>query len=390
MAHPSRKVHRELALTLLLEKANTQGYLTTDDLMEAYPDVRQDTERLSVLLLALRQRGLDVVDSSPQIPPPPDSFSLEEEDAPLSAIEEIPSNDSIGLYLKEMSIVPLLSPEEERSLAIRIEKGRKAKKECLKYNGRKTSLRCRNLEALIRDGEAAREHLIKANTRLVVSVAKRYIGRGVPFLDLIQEGNLGLMKAVEKYDYTRGFRFSTYATWWIRQSVSRCIADQARTIRLPVHMSDRIRQISKVSRQLEQRLGRPPLPDEIAEVVGISAKKVQWILKVSWLPLSLESRIGDDEETELGAFIPDDGPTPLQSAYQSMLREKINEVLATLSPREARILRLRFGLEDGISYTLEEVGQKFGLTRERIRQIENRALRRLRHPKRARQLKEYL
>jgi RNA polymerase primary sigma factor len=389
VAHPSRKARREIALTLLLEKANTQGYLTTDDLIEAYPDVRHDTERLSVLLLALRQRGLEVIDPSHQLEAPADLEFPEEEEI-LPPIEGISSDDSVGMYLKEMSVVPLLSAEEERALAIRIEKGREAKEKCLQYNGRKTAAHCRQWEAIIRDGEAAREHIIKANTRLVVSIAKRYIGHGVPFLDLIQEGNLGLMKAVEKYDYTRGFRFSTYATWWIRQSISRAIADQARTIRLPVHMSDRIRQIYKASRQLEQKLGRPPSPEEIGDSIGMSAQKVQWVLKVSWLPLSLESRVGDDEDTELGMFIPDDGPTPLQHAYQNMLREKINEVLATLSPREARIIRLRFGLEDGIAYTLEEVGQKFGLTRERIRQIENRALRRLRHPKRARQLKEYL
>ena len=217
------------------------------------------------------------------------------------------------------------------------------------------------------------------------------MGRGVAFLDLIQEGNLGLMKAVEKYDYKRGFRFSTYATWWIRQTISRAIADQARTIRVPVHMSDRIRQMYKVTHDLEQSLGRQPTVEEIARALKLSTAKVQWIMKVSWLPLSLESPVGDDEESELGHFIEDEfSPTPLQSAYQSMLKEKLEEVLASLSPREAHILRLRFGLDDGNPYTLEEVGQKFGLTRERIRQIEGRALRRLRHPKQSGQLKEYL
>jgi RNA polymerase primary sigma factor len=241
------------------------------------------------------------------------------------------------------------------------------------------------------DGQNAREHLIKANTRLVVSVAKRYIGRNVAFLDLIQEGNLGLMKAVEKYDYHRGFRFSTYATWWIRQTITRAIADQARTIRVPVHMIDRIRQMYKANHELEQRLGRPPTTEELAEALHLTVHKIQWILKVSWLPLSLESPVGDDEESELGMFIEDEfSPTPLQSAYQSMLKQKLSEVLSTLSPREARILQMRFGLDDGTAYTLEEVGQKFGLTRERIRQIEGKALRRLRHPRRARQLKEYL
>jgi RNA polymerase primary sigma factor len=244
---------------------------------------------------------------------------------------------------------------------------------------------------MVAEGQAAREHLIKANTRLVVSIAKRYMGRSLAFLDLIQEGNLGLMKAVEKYDYHRGFRFSTYATWWIRQTITRAIADQSRTIRVPVHMIDRIRQVYKAMHNLEQQLGRVPTAEELAEKLQVSAQKVEWILRVSWQPLSLESPVGDDEESELGMFIEDEfSPTPLQSAYQSMLKEKLAEVLSTLSPREARILQMRFGLDDGMSYTLEEVGQKFGLTRERIRQIEGKALRRLRHPRRARQLREYL
>jgi RNA polymerase primary sigma factor len=243
----------------------------------------------------------------------------------------------------------------------------------------------------IQDGLLAREHLIKANTRLVVSVAKKYIGRGVPFLDLIQEGNLGLMKAVEKYDYHRGFRFSTYATWWIRQTITRSIADQGRTIRVPVHMIDRIRQLYRMIHEMEQKLGRMPQVDELAIELGVTMRKVQWMMRVSWLPLSLESPVGDEEDSELGMFVEDDlTPAPIQVAYSNMLRDKIEEVLATLSPREARILRLRFGLDNGRAYTLEEVGQKFGLTRERIRQIEGKALRRLRHPRRARQLKDYV
>jgi len=244
---------------------------------------------------------------------------------------------------------------------------------------------------VILSGLAARDHLIKANTRLVVSIAKKYLGRGVPFLDLIQEGNLGLMKAVNKYDYRRGFRFSTYATWWIRQTITRSIADQGRTIRVPVHMIDRIRQLYKIARRLEQELGRPPKVEELSNALDTPIDKVQWMLQVSWLPLSLESPVGDDEDSELGMFVEDeDTPSPSQVTFQKMLGEKLEDVLATLSPREARILRLRFGLENGKAYTLEEVGEKFGLTRERIRQIEGKALRRLRHPMRSRQLREYL
>jgi RNA polymerase primary sigma factor len=386
-----RRRNREI-LDLLLEKASVQGYLTTDDLLEVYPDVGEDAERLSVIMLSLRHRGVDVVD-----PEALDAPSAEALAAPNleSWAEPEPtdysSDDSVGMYLKEMSRVPLLKADEEFKLAIRIEDGRRAKVELMRAPGRQRTLERQRLEALVQEGVLAREHIIKANTRLVVSIAKRYMGRGVPFLDLIQEGNLGLMKAVEKYDVHKGFRFSTYATWWIRQTITRSIADQARTIRLPVHMSDRIREIYKATRDLEQRLGRVPTLEELAAELKLDLEKLQWIFKVSWLPLSLESPVGDDEESDLGMFIEDEfSPTPLQSVYQSMLREKIDEVLGTLSPREARVLRLRFGLDTGVPYTLEEVGEKFGLTRERIRQIEGKALRRLRHPRRARQLKEYL
>ena len=310
---------------------------------------------------------------------------------PESNFEGVASVDTVGLYLREMSRVPLLKTEEELSLAKRIEKAKNAKKALAKLNGAATVKKKNDLQAFIHDGLLAREHLIKANTRLVVSIAKKYIGRGVPLLDLIQEGNLGLMKAVEKYDHHRGFRFSTYATWWIRQTITRAIAEQGRTIRVPVHMIDRIRHLFKTAHELEQKLGRPPSTEELAETLDVDPRKVQWMLRVSWLPLSLESPIGDDEESELGMFVEDNtSPTPTQIAYQNMLTEKIQEVLATLSPREARILRLRFGLENGRNYTLEEVGKKFGLTRERIRQIEGKALRRLRHPCRSRLLKEYL
>jgi RNA polymerase primary sigma factor len=392
MAHPERRHKHQEALQMLLEKASIQGYITTDDLLDVYPDVGDDAERLSVIMLSLRHRGVDILDEERYDLAVMDGLVEPElEGWRESESTSMVSDDTVGLYLKEMSRVPLLTVEEEYQLAIRIEEGRKAKASLLRSPGRKRSPERGRLEALFQDGLQARDHLIKANTRLVVSVAKRYIGRGVPFLDLIQEGNLGLMKAVEKYDVHKGFRFSTYATWWIRQTITRSIADQARTIRIPVHMSDRIRQIYRVTHDLEQRLGRVPTTEELAAEMGLDLKKVQWINKVSWLPLSLESPVGEDEDSELGQFIEDElSPTPMQSVYQSMLKDKIDEVLGTLSPREARVLRLRFGLDDGTAYTLEEVGEKFGLTRERIRQIEGKALRRLRHPRRARQLKEYL
>ncbi len=380
---------------MLLEKADVQGYLTTEDLMEFYPDVSKDAERIESVMVNLRRHGVEILDGDLD----PDLAEIESESSLPSSdmdsfnnLENISSDDTIGLYLKEMSRVPLLSMTEELDIARRIETGRESKKELDRSNGGGPPDRKVILQGEVEDGFLAREHLIKANTRLVVSVAKRYMGRGVPFLDLIQEGNLGLMKAVEKFDYHRGFRFSTYATWWIRQTITRSIADQGRTIRVPVHMVDRIRQLYKLTHEMEQTLGRVPTTPELAEKLELPTEKVEWMLQVSWLPLSLESPINDDEEdSELGQFVEDQlTPTPLESTYAKLLREKIEEVLDTLPPREARILRLRFGLENGHNYTLEEVGEKFGLTRERIRQIESKALRRLRHPRRSRQLREYL
>lgn len=393
MTNPGRHKRNIEILSMLLEKADVQGYLTTEDLMEFYPQVSEDADRLEAIVLALRRRGVDILDQEDG-----DGTFEENEEAisdgeidPLIDLTRISSDDTVGLYLKEMSRVPLLSVEEELDIAKRIERGNLARHDLGRQSGGNGSKR-QDLEFLVGDGQMAREHLIKANTRLVVSIAKRYIGRGVPFLDLIQEGNLGLMKAVEKYEYQRGFRFSTYATWWIRQTITRAIADQGRTIRVPVHMVDRIRQLYRTTHEMEQRLGRIPTTDELAEEIGVNTNKVEWMMRVSWLPLSLESPINDDEEdSELGMFIEDQvTPTPIQSTYSNLLREKVQQVLDTLPPREARILRLRFGLENGRAYTLEEVGQKFGLTRERIRQIEGKALRRLRHPRRARQLKDYL
>jgi RNA polymerase primary sigma factor len=396
VANPGRRVRNVEILNMLLEKADVQGYLTTDDLIEVYPDISRDAEHLEAVLVMLRRRGVDILDHDQSTPyffdDVADDSSLDTEVNIFADLDPVSSDDTIGLYLKEMSRVALLSAEEEVGLAQRINRGRAAKRSLQRLNGRTPPERREELELQINDGLLAREHLIKANTRLVVSIAKRYIGRGVPFLDLIQEGNLGLMKAVEKYEVERGFRFSTYATWWIRQTITRAIADQGRTIRVPVHMVDRIRQLYRTTHEMEQKLGRSPTTEELAEQLNVPVNKVDWMMRVSWLPLSLESPINDDEEdSELGQFVEDQTtPTPIQSAYTKLLREKVEEVLETLPPREARILRLRFGLENGRTYTLEEVGQKFGLTRERIRQIESKALRRLRHPRRARQLHEYL
>jgi len=394
VSNPSRRKKSTEKIRMLLEKADLQGYLTTEDLIEVYPDVGQDVERYYTIVSVLRRRGVEFYEPDAELSQGEDEIPLDGESDYSTYLsgESFSSDDTIGLYLKEMSRVPLLSGDEEVELAKRIERGRQAKRELEKLPMRGNAARRRELEALINDGLQAREHLIKANTRLVVSIAKRYMGRGVPFLDLIQEGNLGLMKAVEKFEYKRGFRFSTYATWWIRQTISRSIADQGRTIRVPVHMVDRIRQLYRRTHEMEQKLGRAPNNEELAEELGVPSEKVEWMMRVSWLPLSLESPINDDdEESELGMFVEDQvTPSPIQTAYTNMLREKIEAVLETLPPREARILRLRYGLENGHQYTLEEVGQKFGLTRERIRQIEGKALRRLRHPRRSRQLKEYL
>jgi len=389
VANPGRRNRSAEILSMLLERADVQGYITTDDLIEVYPEVSRDADRLEAMLTALRRRGIDILDHDEE---QEDDRPQSDMDPSYSGLDTVSSDDTIGLYLKEMSRVPLLTVEEELELAKRIERGQMAKRALERSNGSTSPKRRKELEEQIQDGIQAREHLIKANTRLVVSIAKRYIGRGVPFLDLIQEGNLGLMKAVEKYEYQRGFRFSTYATWWIRQTITRSIADQGRTIRVPVHMVDRIRQMYRLTHEMEQKLGRVPNNEELAKEMNLPPAKVDWMMRVSWLPLSLESPINDDEEdSELGMFVEDNlTPTPIQSAYSKLLRDKIEAVLETLPPREARILRLRFGLENGHTYTLEEVGQKFGLTRERIRQIESKALRRLRHPRRSRQLREYL
>jgi RNA polymerase primary sigma factor len=388
------------ALDTLLEKADLQGYLTTGDIMEVFPWDGDDDERLLELFGMLHRQGVEIVIEE-EVESEPDlskleAISLDLNSSPLETVlmpnlENISADDSVGLYLKEMSRVPLLTLAEEVNLAQRIELAKQSKARLLRMNGKGSSKNRRALENDVQDGILAREHLIKANTRLVVSVAKKYIGRGVAFLDLIQEGNLGLMKAVSKFEYQRGFRFSTYATWWIRQTITRSIADQSRTIRIPVHMTDRLRMMYKAAHRLEQCFGRPPTQEELCLEMGIGHDKLQWMLEVARIPVSLESPVGEEDDTELGMFVEDTiTPSPSQTTYEHLLHERVEQVLSTLSPREARILRLRFGLENGHPYTLEEVGHKFGLTRERIRQIEGKALRRLRHPCRARLLREYL
>jgi len=391
-------------VSTLLEKAEAQGYLTIDDILEVLDDeLLDDEEALDGIVKALRKAGIDIELESRAANNEAFEEKPAEEEEEEEALDngkdtwgndaydltEIGVDDTVALYLREMSRVPLLSNSEEVSIARRIEEGREAQL-VLGNNGHDPDERFR-LQNLINDGLDARDHLIRANTRLVVSIAKKYVGRGVPFLDLIQEGNLGLMKAVEKFEYQRGYRFSTYATWWIRQTITRSIADQGRTIRVPVHMSDRIRRLYRRAQEIEQESGTRPTPEQLAEEFNLEPRKVQWMMRVSWQPLSLERPVGDDEDSELANFIEDDSaPTPADTTHQMLLRDKLEESLSTLSPREVRILRMRFGLQNGRSYTLEEVGKKFGLTRERIRQIEGQALRRLRHPSRSRSLRDYL
>ncbi|MCU0521295.1 MAG: sigma-70 family RNA polymerase sigma factor [Anaerolineae bacterium] len=388
----------------LLQKAEAQGFLSVDDVLEVLASL-QGQESLESVLADLRQAGVEI-EAADEAGDEEDEAEDEEADADLAFLEGIEEenldwdedvynldgigiDDTVALYLREMARVPLLSTEEEVSLAKSIEAGRDAER-LVAGNGH-TSEEQAHLDQVVQEGLEARDHLIRANTRLVVSIAKKYIGRNVPFLDLIQEGNLGLMKAVEKFEYQRGYRFSTYATWWIRQTITRAIADQGRTIRVPVHMSDRIRRLYRRAQEIEQERGTRPTPEELAAEMGLEPRKVQWMMRVSWQPLSLERPVGEDEDSELSNFIEDDQtPTPADTTYNGMLRDRIEEVLSTLNPREVRILRMRFGLHNGRSYTLEEVGQKFGLTRERIRQIEGQALRRLRHPSRSRDLKDYL
>ena len=378
----------------LLGLGNTQGYVTYDDVMKAVPEAELNIEQLEDALAALIERGIeisdaDLVESVDVQEPKKEEASVEISPADID-LTAIDVDDSISLYLKEIGRIPLLTAEQEVSLAKRMEAAVDARRR-LRKNGRLSWETREELKWIIRDGRAAKEHLIQANSRLVVSVAKKYVGRGVPFLDLIQEGNIGLIRAVKKFDYHRGYKFSTYATWWIRQAVTRAIADQGRTIRVPVHMYEQINRLARVSRQLVQELGRDPTTEEIAGELGVSPKKVERTIKVSQRPLSLEMPVGEEDDSFLGDFIEDsEAPSPTDQASQQLLREQIDDIFASLTPREVRILQLRFGLVDGYSYTLEEVGKKFGVTRERIRQIEAQALGRLRHPSRSRKLRDFL
>jgi RNA polymerase primary sigma factor len=387
------------ALARLIELGRQKSFVTIDDILSFFPEAEQDVDQLEEAFAALISAGIPYVDDVTVGAPTEDELTAVEEEAEEEAhhaaaiddnyLANIDTDDTIGLYLKEVGRVPLLTAEEEVQLAKRIEQGRLAREELAKGN---VSLRRRGeLQMHIEDGWLAREHLITANSRLVISVAKKYMGRGVPFLDLIQEGNIGLIRAAKKFDYRRGHKFSTYATWWIRQAVTRAIADQGRTIRVPVHMGDQINKLLRVQHQLTQRLGRDPSVDELAEALEVTPQKVENMIQVARRPLSLETPTDDEEDSVLGDFIQDEEvPAPDETATYNLLREHLDVVLNGLPPREVRILQLRYGLLDGQAYTLEEVGRKMGVTRERVRQIEAQALSRLRHPAIRRRLREYL
>ncbi len=385
------------ALARLVALGREQGYITFDDIVELLPDAEQDVEQLDEAFAALLHAGIVYTEESPEQEP---DDHVSEENEYIHGKSELPPpeedllanidiGDTIGLYLKEAARIPLLTANEELELAQRIERGRMAREELAR--GNVSPHRHNELHQLIRDGWIAREHLITANSRLVISVAKKYIGRGVPFLDLIQEGNIGLMRAAKKFDYHRGYKFSTYATWWIRQAVTRAVADQGRTIRVPVHMGDQISKMQRVQHQLKQKFGRDPSTDEIAFVLDVTPKKVEYMIQVARRPLSLQMPIGDEEEDMLGDFIEDqEAPPPDELATDNLLREHVRDILSRLPPREARILQLRYGLLDGQTLTLNEVGRKMGVTRERVRQIEAQALRRLRSLGLQRELRAYI
>jgi RNA polymerase primary sigma factor len=387
------------AIQQLVEVGRQKNFVTYDDILRFFPEAERDIDQLDEAHAALQAAGIEVVDTVDAEDASDDDLEENESESDSDSMQElghddtylsaIDADDTIGLYLKEIGRVPLLTAAEEVSLAKRMEKAKFARERLAK--GGLAPKKRAELQGVVEDGMAAREHLITANSRLVISVAKKYIGRGVPFLDLIQEGNIGLIRAAKKFDYHRGHKFSTYATWWIRQAVTRAIADQGRTIRVPVHMGDQINKMLRVSHQLTQDLGRDPTTDELGDALNVTAKKVESIIQIARRPLSLETPTDEEEDSVLGDFIQDeDSPEPVEIATHNLLREQIAEVLNGLPPREVRILQLRYGLLDGESYTLEEVGKKMGVTRERVRQIEAQALSRLRHPIHRRKLRDYL
>jgi RNA polymerase primary sigma factor len=385
-------------ISRLVELGRQQGFITIDDILHYYPEAEQEVDQLEEVFAALISAGIPYLEDKDAVEPTEDELEDEEQAEGRSKsigrdhddlLANIDISDTIGLYLKEAASVPLLTAIQELELAQRIERGRLAREELAK--GNVSQRRHRELRRLIEDGWQAREHLITANSRLVISVAKKYMGRGVPFLDLIQEGNIGLMRAAKKFDYHRGYKFSTYATWWIRQAVTRAIADQGRTIRVPVHMGDQISKMLRTQHQLKQKLGRDPTVEELAETLEVPLNKVEHMIQVARRPFSLEMPIGDEEDGLLGDFIEDhEAPAPDETATFNLLREHLEEMLDKLPPREARILQLRYGLNDGKILTLNEVGRKMGVTRERVRQIEAQALRRLRSPRIQRELRGYI
>ena len=359
----SAQPEKKTVLRELIEMGKSKGHLSTKEIMDALGELDFDPEHVEKFYDTLESQGVEIVDDFEDIQLDDAELAKAEELDPSLGADGVAIDDPVKVYLKEIGRVPLLTPDEEVDLAVRISHG----------------------------DEAAKKRLSEANLRLVVSIAKRYLGRGMQFLDLIQEGNLGLIKAVEKFDYTKGFKFSTYATWWIRQAITRAIADQARTIRIPVHMVETINKVKKVSSQLLHANGREPSAEEIAEELEMPVEKVREIMRVAQEPVSLETPIGEEEDSHLGDFIPDDdAPAPADAASHTLLKETLGSVLDSLTPREEKVLRLRFGLEDGRSRTLEEVGKEFNVTRERIRQIEAKALRKLRHPSRSKKLKDFL